>query len=586
MFSRRCAPAVFLFLVSSLYSQTSAPNPSAPTPTFKAKVRVVLLDVVVTAGKDEPVLGLKKKDFEVFENGKPQSISTFEEHKSAPLTQIKLPPMPPGIYTNFPIVQTSDSVNVLLLDSLNTQPQDQAYVNAQVIKYLQGIRPGTRLAIFTLASRLRMLLGFSTDSGEILAGLKSTKNGGLKPQISPLLPSASQVDTDEEIVSFMKQNKASPAAIAAVRQFQQDKAAFDAGSRIEMTLQALQQLARYLSSIPGRKNIIWFASSFPITIFPGGKDMQPIDAMRRYQEDIRQTADLLTPEQVAIYPISATGLEGNAAYEEGHSTSPQQQEEDLREESETRAANQSAMEELARDTGGHAFYNTNGLGDAMVNAVNDGTWYYTLTYTPADKKMNGKYRSIQVKLPDNKYKLAYRRGYYAEDAKTAAPVDAKQPQDPLWPLLGFGLPDFSQIVYKIRVLPSIPQPPPDAARIGSNRELKGPITRYSVDFAISVQDLKFDITPDGLRHGDIEMMMIAYDHDGKPVNMTVRKAGIRLRPDAYNSFEQIGLPLQSEIDVPKGDTFLRTGVFDLGSNTAGTIEVPLSDGPVQSSAKK
>lgn len=584
MFLRCLSTFALLFVVSAAYSQTSGSNSSATLPTFKSKVRVVVVDVVVTSGKDESVPGLHKKDFEIVEDGKPQKISFFEEHTGVHLTQVKLPPMPPRIYTNFPTIKTSDSVTVLLLDSLNTQPQDQAYVNAQVFKYLKNIQPGTRLAIFTLASRLRMFRGFTTDSGELLAGL-NTHDGGIKPQTSALLPTASQVDTDREIVSFMSQNQASPAAIAAVKQFQQDKAAFDAGSRIQMTLQALQQLARYLSSIPGRKNIIWFASSFPISIFPGGKDMKPIDSMRQYQGEIRQTADLLTPEQVAIYPISATGLVGDSANGAEFSPSPREHAENLKEENDTRAASQLAMEELARDTGGRAFYNTNGLGDAMVNAISDGTRYYTLAYTPTNKDMDGKYRSIQVKLPDSKYRLSYRRGYYAEDAKMSTTATEKQPQDPLLPLLGFGLPDFSQIVYKIRILPSNPQPALDAAHIGSNHESNGPVTRYSVDFAISVQDLKFDITPDGSRHGDIEVMMVAYDHDGKPLNMTVRKAGIQLRPDAYKNAEQVGLQLQSEIDVPEGDTFLRTGVFDLESNMAGTIEVPLNNGPVQSSAK-
>jgi|SRR5215831_8451806 len=123
--------------------QTTTPDVQS-IPTFKAKARLVLVDVVVTNNKGEPVTGLEKEDFEVLEDGKPQSVSNFEEHKGAPPMQIKLPPMPPNVYTNFPLVQTADSVNVILLDALNTPMSDQVYVHRQMIKYVKTISADTR----------------------------------------------------------------------------------------------------------------------------------------------------------------------------------------------------------------------------------------------------------------------------------------------------------------------------------------------------------------------------------------------------------------------------------------------------------
>jgi hypothetical protein len=58
------------------------------------------------------------------------------------------------------------------------------------------------------------------------------------------------------------------------------------------------------------------------------------------------------------------------------------------------------------------------------------------------------------------------------------------------------MPDYSQIVYKIVVQPSNPQPPADAPRAGSNTELKGPFSPYGVDFAVAPEDLKLNRTPD------------------------------------------------------------------------------------------
>lgn len=114
-------PLVVLWAAIAAYPQSQTAAPGAHSvPTFKAKARLVLLDVVVTDNNGEPVTGLKKENFQLSEDGKPQSVSSFEEHKGAPPTQTKLPPMPPNVYTNFLLVQTADSVNVILLDALNT----------------------------------------------------------------------------------------------------------------------------------------------------------------------------------------------------------------------------------------------------------------------------------------------------------------------------------------------------------------------------------------------------------------------------------------------------------------------------------
>ena len=134
-------------IAASPQSQTASPDLQSIT-TFKANAHLVLVDVVVTNNKGEPITGLQKEDFEVLEDGKQQFVSNFEEHKGASPNQIKLPSMPPNVYTNFPFVQTADSINVILLDALNTPTSDQVYERRQMIKYVKTILPRTRVAIF------------------------------------------------------------------------------------------------------------------------------------------------------------------------------------------------------------------------------------------------------------------------------------------------------------------------------------------------------------------------------------------------------------------------------------------------------
>ena len=150
--------------------------------------------------------------------------------------------------------------------------------------------------------------------------------------------------------------------------------------------------------------------------------------------------------------------------------------------------------------------------------------------------------------------------------------------DPLFPLMGRNLPDLSQIIYKVHVLSLNPQPPADAPHAGSNVDLKGPTTRFGVDFAVSVQDLKLDPMPDGGRHTNIEVMLVAYDPEGKPLNFVSTKGELILKPTVYASLLKVGLQMHKEIDVPKGeDVYLRTGIYDMGSDAAGTLGFPVHD---------
>ncbi len=580
---RRCTycPVLAAVFVGLLHAQTSAPDSAKPSSTFQKNVRVVLLDVVVTDSKDEPVRGLQKQNFEAFEDGKPQTILSFEEHKGAPPVQAKIPPMPPDVFTNFPVSTPPDTINVLLLDALNTPLADQAYVHSQMVKYLKKIQPGMQMAIFTLASRLRFVQGFTTDSSVLLAALNDKKRGA-SPQLSPLLRTTTDDNTDEQLLADMATAHASQGAIQALQQFQADTSSFELDSRIIITLQAFQQLAHYLAGFPGRKNIVWFSSSFPLSVFPDPTLQDSFDVMRQYGDQIRSTADLLTDAQVAIYPIAAEGLDTDPTYEAsgipagvtGGYTALQRQNKELRDASFNRNASHDTLDEIAKDSGGEAFYNTNGLNDALARVMRNGSRYYTLSYTPTDKRMDGGYRRIEIKLRDAKYKLSYRRGYFTEDAKKPAAVN---PPDPLRPLMEPGLPDFSQILYEIKVSPSNPQPAAGAARAGDNTKLKGPVTRYSADFAISTKDVKFETTPDGMHHGNIEVSLVAYDHDANPLNWLVRTTEMSITPQLYAAFLQGGVQLHEEIDVPEGTISLRTGVYDSASKKVGSLEIPLSE---------
>lgn len=569
-------------------------------PTFKANVRLVLVDIVVTNSKDEPVTGLAKDQFQVFEDGKPQTKFSFEEHAGIPdVPELsRMAKLPPNVFSNAPLAKAGEAANILLLDSLNTQMSDQSYVRSEMIKYIKSIRAGTRLAIFTLSDRLRFVQGFTEDPALLMAAVNG-KNGSGNPELSPLLQATAQQNASWQAVGQMQAMAATTgsleirAAASSLSAFLAENASSQTSVRVTLTLDAIDQLAMYLQAIPGRKNVIWFTGSFPLNSLLSERYM-----LRSYAPGVAKTANLLAAARIAIYPLGlgAVGLAPNAMYDSStpapadgvaaggaEQTVIQTQSQSLDQESTDHVQNDASLEEMATNTGGQAFINTNGFNDVLDHVIKDGTYYYTLTYSPTNQKMDGDLRHIQIKLTGGEYQLAYRRGYYATN-DFMSPTPKRTPKgDPLRPLMEHGTPDSTAILYTMKVVPAAnqpgilePGPAPGSKRAGDNDKLRGVVTRYSVTFTVLPDHLALNTGADGERQGNVEMTLLAYDRDGTPVNWMVRLLQVRIPREHYEQAQANGVGFKMEIDVPASGVYLRSGMYDRGSNKAGTLEIPIA----------
>ncbi|HKD62078.1 MAG TPA: VWA domain-containing protein, partial [Terracidiphilus sp.] len=340
----------------------------------------------------------------------------------------------------------------------------------------------------------------------------------------------------------------------------------------------------------------WFAGSFPVAIFPTVDQSDLLkppllkpnpDRLPGYADRLKMTADLFTASQIAVYPINAEGVMTEHA-NEADSAGPgapggiQPRTADTQAKSvmfpSSAEANERTnaifdMEQLAVSTGGKAFYNGNDLNAELQRAIDDGANYYTIGYSLADRKMDGRYRQIDVRLAHGKVKLAYRHGYIANDTQAA---DAKSGIDPLSPLLQLGLPDATGVLYGVSAEPSAIQPSSGEAHAGQNPNLKNPVTRYTVNFVIRSQDLLFTSRPQGDRSGKLLLGLKAYDRDGNALNWEAEVETLKIKPDQYDSIRKSGIPVHQTIDLPTtGEIHLVTAVYDLDGGEAGSLEVPL-----------
>jgi VWFA-related protein len=586
-----CLPAV----AQSPSPSAPAPQPPAPAAVYKSTAALVLVDVLVSNGQDA-IHGIQRGQFRLLEDGKEQKLIALEEHKAPDPATIQEPPaLPPHIYSNVPETTNPGPVNVLLLDALNTPIADQARVRQQMISYLKTIQPGTRIGIFTLASRLRIVQGFTSDSRPLLAALQGPKGGktaakGALPTQSTLLPD--QFDsTQSDITDTLSQMGATASAMASIQQFQADTAAFQMDLRVRYTLDALQQLARYLRGVPGRKNLIWFSGSFPLSLDPDATLQSPFQAMRAYSQQVSETTAMLAASRVAVYPVDARGLRNDPQFDvrqsssgmNGRGTAQPKFAQNSLKFFQQNTAEHATMQQIAEETGGRAYYDTNGIQEAVAQAVQSGSNYYTLAYIPETKADDGRFHKIQVAIPGApSYKLTYRNGYVAETAKKRS-EDA--PVTSVAAAALRGAPPYSEIVFKVRVLPfsdpSLGGAKPVPGPVGEvSPKVKGPLEPYSLDYAADLHNVAFVDTPDGRHEGNFEFLAIAYDRDGERLNYVDKAFKVTISDEQLQQIMLKGMQIHQQIDLPAGEVYLRAAIHDLVSDHVGSVEIPLMVKPV------
>lgn len=584
------APLVF-WMARAQQAATPQPDEAAAVPIFQANASLVLLDVVVR-DKGKPVEGLPEADFRVFQDGKPQNITAFEEHRASDVQEsAKAPVLPPHVYGDFPHYRITSAANVLLLDALNTPQNDQLYARSQLLKYLRAIPPGSQIAVFTLGSRLRMISGFTTDVPNIEQALALEHTPAAKEVNGKSTSTAADKMIDAQMVAGVPEEQQASMQ-QEVDGFVRDQRVFQEEQRTDITLAAFSELARYLSTVPGRKNLIWVSGGLSKALDPDLSRMNANQAAR-FGSATRSVNAELSRARVAVYPVDArslmdlpdsnaanvlpptehTGITADllAARSEGMDNdvrTPQQW-----------AESQQEMKLVAADTGGQAFYNTNAVGKAVEQAIEDGENYYTLGYAPPGASNDGAYHTIAVRT-DERYQLQYRRGYYAVDANK--PGQSMPMLSPMLEAVEYGVPSLSQVIFEARVLPA---GDPELNGLSPSPGVAGkppaplipPVTRYFVDYAIDPHELAMKDLPDGRRRAELEVTQVVYSPQGRRLNNT--DAGLQVTltaAQAARPLDRGGVRVRQEIDVPAGPVRLELGVRDATTGRIGTLDLALN----------
>jgi VWFA-related protein len=356
LFAQTATPQPAPAAPSSASSQQSA-SPGYAGPVFNTTTRNVILDAVVTDKTGNVVTGLTRNDFVIREDNAPQEIQSFDAVTAGTSAEDATPH------------------TILLVDELNTHFEDMAYTRYSINRLLHhdGVKLQQPTALYILSNDgLHVLENYTRDPAAIDAALRSHK---------AVLPWRLQYN-------------------------------FYLGmERINMSMTALQQIAMANTGTPGHKNIVWISPGLPLFTML----RMSAEGEKQLFDAIRHLSDQLLKARISIYSIDPRGVQSGAlptniarnnfayaAYLDG-----------LTQTNEAAFGNL-AIQTLATQTGGHAFFGRNDVDREIATSLTDGNTYYTLAYSPSNKDFHGEFRKLKITViqrPD--LKVQTRDGYYA-----------------------------------------------------------------------------------------------------------------------------------------------------------------------------
>lgn len=543
--------AVIMAVPAIVHGQGATPE--VPSFTIRANSRLVMVDVVVTDKKGQPITGLKAEDFTVEENGKKQKISTFTPPAG---NQTAPQPLPAGLLTNRPeYLKPAGVPTVLLLDAANSHFLDQAYGRGQMLKYVrEQSESGVPMAVMTLTDRLRELQDFTADPRILTTAIRN-----LQPQ-EPILqagtaPARTNVEPglhDRSIASLPSAPVAQLVAIsqAQLASFRDQATAYALERRTLITIQAMHDLSRALGGLPGRKNVVWLTADFPFDLIPEDTNISnaellaDLPSMANVRNDainnaagnalaeqrelhfreIRQAQFALASAGVAIYPVDMRGLM-------------------------TRGIDvnvTSSLEELARQTGGKSYVNQNEIKNGIALAASDEKASYALGYYPENKKWDGRFRTIKVKIDQSDREIRYRRGYFA--------LELPQGKNPNYESDVAGALEFNAPATQVSFMAQAKPTDPGKVRIV---------------FLVDAHTLSAEDTSGGKKM-NVTLYATAYNSNGKNLGVHSIKVDRAFDAATYQQILSKGMMVPIDMDLPAGANQLRLAVLDNKTGFIGT----------------
>ena len=541
-------------------------------PSFKLQVQrnLVVVRVVVRDSKGHPVSNLRKEDFRLFDNGKPQGITSFtvETLPSKAATAAQPGPQAPVAEAQ-PETATAPFTPLRYLaayfDDVHAHYEDLVRTRDAADRYLvAAIKPGDRVGVFSSSGQ--NIQDFTDDLQKIHAALFRLQPRPIVPEEMDPCPDifpyqayliVEQHDsyaTDEATLEalqcryqgdtrFLNQAQ-QDAESEAVRVLTRDE------SQSQYSFRELDQLVRRMGTLPGQRDIIFVSPGF-------------LTETQKYT--ISEIVDRALRNKVIVNTFDSKGLFAPIPLGDASKhvlVVPQRPDLMGHKEQDQLTSYQRDVEvlaQLAYDTGGVFFHNSNDYDEGFRKTGALVETYYVLGFSPQNLKPDGRFHALKVSLAvSERLTVQARRGYFAP--KKAQDLAAREKED------------LEEAIF-------------------SQDELNGlPVDVHTQFFKVSDRDTKLSVIAhldlrlvrfrkeEGRNLNNLTFVTALFDRDGKYVTAQEKRLEFHLRDSSLERLSRSGITTKASFDVPPGTYLVREVVRDAEAGQVSglnrTVEIP------------
>jgi VWFA-related protein len=530
--------------------------------TFKTRVSLVMVPVVVRDNKGKTVGTLKMEDFQLFDKGKPQTIIKFSAEKSGPKPVLD-PPTAPALVTEdqTPPPDIPERFIAYLFDDQHLEFGDLVRSRDAALRHLSELKITDRAAIYTTSGQ--NIVEFTDDKEKLRDMLMKirprsmSQPGGVAqcPDISYYMadmminkndPTANQLAVSE--VQACIPNLSATAAAAMARGAA--SAALSIGSQeTRVTLSVLTQVVRRMSGMPGQRIILMVSPGF-LTPSETSEKMDVLDRAIKGSVVINS----LDARGLWVDPMLDVSRPSNA-----HTTQfvimKSQYDRDAA------SAQADVLAEMAHGTGGSFFQNNNDLDEGFRRLATAPEFYYLLGFSPQNLKLDGTFHNLKVTLTA-KARVALdvqaRKGYYAPKKLSDAAETAKQ--------------EIEEALFSREEMNELP------------------VELHTQFFKTSEKDATLAVVcrmdpkhipfrkADGRNNDTITIVSGIFDRNGNFISGLQKVVDLRLKDETLTKLATVGMAVKTNFSVNPGTYMVRLVVRDsegqLMSAANGAVAIP------------
>ncbi|WP_246153589.1 VWA domain-containing protein [Terriglobus albidus] len=382
--------------VAQTASQVPNQQPGqAPVFTISVRSEIVLTNVVARDKQGNVVKDLKASDFTVFENGKPQKISSFDFQNVDLAAALKEKTTVAGTTSIAKMLERSIGEDkqalrdhrliVIFFDLSSMQQSDIDRGVDSAKEYInKKMAPADLVAVVSMDTSLKLVQDFTADQNALLRAVGSFN--GTEGQGFANGGNGDSEGTADDASSFVV-----------------DDSEYNA-LNTDRSMYAILQVAKSLERVDQRKSLLYFS---------GGLTRNGIEN----QASLRAATNAATKANMSIYSVDTRGLQalppvGDASTGSTRGTSAYNGA-TMQSRLDSNFSSQETLASLSSDTGGKAFFDSNDFGPAFQAIQHDTEAYYIIGFRSTDQRRDGSFRKLQVKINRPDIKLEYRPGYYA-----------------------------------------------------------------------------------------------------------------------------------------------------------------------------